>query len=224
MAAIDPTITAAFDAAVVAALGLVSVVLLKLAASVTTAHIDLAGMLKLLLSAPTTPVAGGGAAVGIPSYDQLHDPLPDGSLPAGRFNECGEECCADIIRWVHGVEVSADALRSLLWGPRGHEITDAVDLAAILAHANVASEVGTQDAVAVKKYLLDVVPRSHPVIVLGNWVSPGVPHWVVVYNCSANGVTVNDPWGGRRYNLSWEAFARLYLNSNVTVQRLPDPP
>lgn len=54
---------------------------------------------------------------------------------------------------------------------------------------------------AVLQTVRRAVTAGVPPIVLGNWVSPSILHWVLVVGASDIGWVVNDPWGGQRYYL-----------------------
>jgi hypothetical protein len=129
MGTLDPGVSSALVAFSAALLTLFTAVCYSLTQQVKANKRDINAV-----GSKVNEVAGGGAMVPmrnvtLPVWDQLNDPLPDGSLPAQRFNECGEECVAEVIEWVHGVEIGADALRFLLRGPGGSAITDAWALA-----------------------------------------------------------------------------------------------
>jgi hypothetical protein len=219
----NPAVNAAIIAFLVVLFGLLSAVTLRLTAAVSKAGGDVDRVRQHVNVTPAAfGVKAGGAGI-LPAWDQLHDPLPDGSLPPLRANECGEECVAEVVYWVHGVEVSADAIRVAAISLAGGALTNAADLVAMLARCNVHAVAAVPQTVVVEKFLLNVVMGRRLVIVLGDWVSKSVPHWVIVYNASTNGVTVSDPWGGRRYNIAWPDFKRLYLGAVVEVTSTPDP-
>jgi len=175
-------------------------------------------------SARATDAAGAGVIVRqAPRWDQLADPLPDGSLPAQRWNECGEECAAMEISRQHGVPLSADALRALLGGPGRVALTTAQDLVRCLALCNVPARAEAVPAGDVAARLQDLTGAGGTAICLGTWVSPGVEHWILVTRADAGGCGANDPWEGRRRIWSWAAFRDLYGGELVSSQRAPDP-
>jgi hypothetical protein len=218
----NPAVNTALITFLVVALGLLSAVMLRLTASVTASGGELARLRQQVGGAVKRNITLPGGAGILPAWDQLHDPLPDGSLPPLRVNECGEECVAEVVYWVHGVEVSADAIRAAAISLAGGALTNAADLVAMLARCNVRAVAEVPQTAVIEKFLLNVVLARRLVIVLGDWVSKSVPHWVIVYNASPNGVTVSDPWGGRRYNIAWPDFKRLYLGAVVEVTSTPD--
>lgn len=171
-----------------------------------------------------TDLAGGAASARVaPRWDQLRDPLPDGSWPAQRWNECGEECCAMEISRQHGVPLSADALRALLGGPGRVALTTAQDLVRCLALCNVPAAAESVDAAGVAGRLQAITSTGGTAICLGAWVSPGVQHWILVTRADSQGCGANDPWEGRRRVWSWTAFRDVYAGEFVRSQRAPDP-
>lgn len=170
--------------------------------------------------------AGGGATPtrAAPLWNQLNDPLSQGGLPLQRYNECGEECCAEVIWAQHGVEISADALRSQLRGPAGSALTTATDLVRILARNNVQATAVDDAADVVAAALQLATSEGRMAIALGRWVSPTILHWVLVTRADAAGCGYNDPWGGLRHAVDWTAFRARYAGTLVLIQRTPDAP
>lgn len=219
-------IIAALGAFIVAALGYITATLQAntrtLEAAATARTVDqAAAVVGGRRSADRSPGGGGGGRAA-PLYDQLRDPLPDGGLPAGRYNECGEECCSMVIHQQHGVEVSADALRAQLGGPGRAPITDGPDLVKILGHNNVAAGIHGWTAAEAPAHITASCAAGRSVIVLGRWLSPTVLHWVLVTTADATGIGYNDPWGGVRGAATWELFGQRYGGQLVTVTRPPD--
>lgn len=171
-----------------------------------------------------TDLVGAGAAVRpAPAWDQLQDPLSTGVLPAQRYQECGEECCAEVIYQQHGVEISADALRSQLRGAGGPALTSGQDLVKILRRNNVAAALHTWPAAEAPGHIRESAAAGRSVVVLGQWISPTVLHWVLVTTADLAGVSYNDPWGGLHQTATWAAFGERYAGQLVTVTRAPDP-
>lgn len=170
---------------------------------------------------------GGGAAAArprpVPTWNQLDDPLPDGSLAVMRAQECGEECVAMAVMAVHGVPLSADAVRALLRGATGAALTDGAALVEALLLCNVAASTDSADRDAVQERTTSALTNRRLILLLGYWVDPSVLHWICVVAIAPGGVDVNDPWGGRRRHFSWTDLARLYGGQIVEVVRLPDP-
>lgn len=172
----------------------------------------------------STDAGGGGVAVRqAPRWDQLHDPLPDGSLAPQRWQECGEECCAMEISRQHGVPLSADALRALLGGPGRVALTSATDLVRCLALCNVPAAAEAVDDLGIAARLQAITKAGGTAICLGTWVSPSVQHWILVTRADAGGCGANDPWEGRRRVWTWAAFRESYAGEIVASTRTPDP-
>jgi len=170
----------------------------------------------------TDLLAAAVATRAAPQWNQLNDPLPTGALPSWRYEECGEECCAEVIFAQHGVEVSADALRAQLGGPGRRGLTTGADLARILARANVAASVMEAPADNAPEQVQAATGAGRMVIALGHWLDPQVLHWVLVTRSDKAGCSYNDPWGGRRISADWHLFAARYAGELVVVLRAPD--
>jgi hypothetical protein len=168
--------------------------------------------------------AGGQASPrAAPLWNQLQDPLPTGALPAWGYEECGEECVAEVLYAQHGVSVAADALRFQLRGPAGRGLTDGADLVRLLALNNVAAVVATPPAAQLAAELQRITAAGRMAIVLGAWVAPGVLHWVLVTRADGQGAGYNDPWGGVRRARTWRELQPLYAGEVVEITRAPDP-
>jgi len=171
---------------------------------------------------PPPPVGGGAIPRPYPLWDQLKDPLPTGALPAGRYDECGEECCSMVIHQQHGVEVSADALRAQLGGAGRGPLTDGPDLVRILARANVAAALHSWPTADAPGHVRASIGAGRGVIALGHWISPTVLHWILITTADGAGVGYNDPWGGVRATATWATFEERYAGEMVTIIRRPD--
>jgi hypothetical protein len=177
----------------------------------------------------TDPVGGGhdvGAdpkpARAFPLWDQLADPLSTGVLAEQRYNECGEECCAEVIYQQHGVEVNADALRAQIHGAGGTGLTTGMDLVKILTRNNVPAVRHPWSLAEARVHLQASSAAGRAVIVLGRWISPTILHWVLVTAADGAGVSYNDPWGGLRIVIDWATFTERYAGELVTVTRAAD--
>jgi hypothetical protein len=172
----------------------------------------------------------GGAATGAgavsgrvtPLWNQLNDPGSTGMLPGQRFNDCGEECCAEVIYRCHGVEVQADALRAQLVGFTASGVTDGQALVKLLGRNNVAAAAESVPAAAVATRLQAILAGGGQAIVLGNFVAPTVLHWVLVTRADQKGLGANDPWGGVRRVWTWQEFMVPYAGELVAVTQAPD--
>lgn len=151
----------------------------------------------------------------LPRWSQLTDRNPDGSLPAQRANDCGEESVAIVYRSTRGVETEADYLRYLIHGPGGAGQTTADDLLTLLRRAwyKPSSYIGQVDQGMV--YLKAAIAAQHPVIVLGRWVSPDVLHWVVVAAVGEVHVDYLDPWYGELRTITIADFQAKYAGAMV---------
>lgn len=167
-------------------------------------------------------LAGAGGPRPLPVWDQLNDPNPDGTLPAERANECGEECCAMVISFCHGVPVEADYLRFLLGGAKRQPLTTGADLVRILALCNVKAQVLAPSTADLAHEVQRITKGGRVAIALGEWVDPTIQHWVVCVAASLNGWTVADPWGGRKYNAAWPRAQGAYAGQIVEVIQAPD--
>jgi hypothetical protein len=175
------------------------------------------------LAAPHKPDAGAGATQRpAPLWNQLADPLPTGALPQYGYEECGEECVAEVIYAQHGVAVEADWLRYQLGGPARRGLTTAADLQRLLALANVAALVAEPPAAALPAELQRICGAGRMAIVLGAWITPGVLHWVLVTRADAQGVGYNDPWGGVRRTAAYRDLGARYAGALVEITRAPD--
>jgi len=223
---VTQAIAAAFGTLLIAVLGYLAAVVSAHTKALTQANNTL---LATTASARQRPARAsdqpGGAAVvrPYPLWNQNDDPLPTGALPSQGYNECGEECCAEVIMAQHGVEVEADALRAQLRGPGGQALTTAGDLVKILGRNNVGAVALAPGQGELQGVIAAAAAEGRPTIVLGRWISPDVLHWVLVTTADAGGCQYNDPWGGVRRAVTWDELRAKYAGSLVEVTRRPDP-
>lgn len=154
--------------------------------------------------------AAGGSLLDIPTWDQNRDPLPDGQQDPYHDTDCGEECAAMRIYYRTGIELPAGILRQLIPKHQNTGVSTPQELVQLmrLFKLNPVAIRATKDAV--QEALSRSTVAGVPPIVLGNWVSPLVPHYVLVVDSMQTGVVVNDPWGGRRYFLPTDLLTRRY--------------
>jgi len=202
----------------VAALGLLAA-WLRVQTQTITSHLQVIAS----TTRATAAKAGGGGGT-YPTWNQLDDPGVGGVLPAGRYDECGEECCSIVIFGQHGVQTSADVLRTLIGGPARSPLTTAPDLVRILALNNVPASRELIDAAGTPAALQRITAAGGVAICLGTWVAAGVLHWILVTRADENGCGADDPWMGRRRVWNWENFRRAYAGDLVVITRHPDGP
>lgn len=109
-----------------------------------------------------------------------------------------------------GIAMPAGVLRQLIPGHQTHGATtgeELVSLMRIFGLKPLLSQTG-RDAVKVKLKMSQMA--GVPTLLLGEWEQRGVLHWVLVVAVDGDGVTVNDPWGGRRVRLSWDNVDAAY--------------
>jgi ABC-type bacteriocin/lantibiotic exporter with double-glycine peptidase domain len=169
---------------------------------------------------------------GIPVWNQLNDPLPDGQQDSQNFNDCGEECVAMLIKAYGGPELPAGQIRMLLHGINGTGITTGDDLVRALAMfkdrqgRTIAAHVRSGiDAATFQVEATHAISSGLPVIALGDWVTRGYGHWVVVRGTDETGIAVNDPWGGLNRVISWSdvnaLFDGCYVHLDLSIGALP---
>jgi len=218
-------IGAAAGAVILAALAYIAAVIQQH----TKALADQATKTAAVLRTTGTRVEGGAQAAAAggggrqpPLWNQLADPLPTGALPVWRYEECGEECVAEILYAQHGVEVLADALRAQLGGPGRRGLTTGADLVRLLNRNNVPATFLTPPAGAVAAQVQACTMAGGVVIALGRWISPTVLHWILVTRADNAGCGANDPWGGVRRSWDWADFEAHFGGDLVAVRRKPD--
>lgn len=154
----------------------------------------------------------------LPAWNQQLIALSDGSLAAGRYNECGETCVAAIVAAVWGVPVSPDQIRAGDGGPGRGPLTTAADLVFMLRSCNVQAYAYNSPAAVAWGNIKAATTDGQPVIMLGTWPTPGgALHWLVATSISDGKVFYNNPWNGSRSWLLQADFERLYAGQIVVV-------
>lgn len=154
----------------------------------------------------------------LPSWNQQLVALSDGSLAAGRYNECGETCVAGIVAAVWGVPVSPDQIRAGDGGPGRGPLTTGDDLARMLHSCNVEASATTPAALAAWNTIAVATHDGRPVIMLGAWPTPGgALHWLTATSVEGAQVNYNNPWNGARSWISRSTFLHDYAGQIATV-------
>lgn len=159
--------------------------------------------------------ASGGSLLDIPTWDQNRDPLPDGQQDPFHATDCGEECAAMRIYYRTGIELPAGVLRTLIPDKTQTGATTGPELVRLMRQFGLRPVWLRVTVDAIQGQCQRSVTLNVPPIVLGNWVAPTVPHWILLVDAMATGVVVNDPWGGRRYFLPWNLFLQRYLGECI---------
>lgn len=170
-------------------------------------------------SPATRPLAR--PALWAPRWDQNNDRLPDGSLDRYSSTDCGEECVAEVVYAVRGVPLTAGDVRYLLGGAQRIGTTSGRDLVQALAVCHIPAKSVDLDSTAAQASVLGVFQDGRFSVALGEWVTPGMLHWVLIRRADATGILFNDPWGGRQRSLTWQDFQRLYKGVLVDVMERP---
>lgn len=164
--------------------------------------------------ASLTRAGGGGAspipADSIPLWSQLHDPNPDGRPDPWSTTDCGWESVCIVARMCRGVVVGEGDARAQLGGAGTIGISSARQLEALLRHWEFSPSVTTPDAAHAGLDVRTALGSGYPVIALGEWVTPGVLHWVVIVGATASSFSYEDPWYGRLEHVDSGEWAQLY--------------
>lgn len=159
-----------------------------------------------------------GAAITLPPWNQLNDPLPNGSQDAYSTSDCGEECVAEIVYATKGVQLSAGDVRFSIGGANRPGLTSGLDLVAALALSGIPAVTSALDGPSAWQAIGTAISTGHPVIMLGNWLGYPALHWCVATSLRGEVIHFNDPWGGLRRIEPRQWFYANYSGQVVIVQ------
>lgn len=115
-----------------------------------------------------------------------------------------------VARACRGVIVAEGDARMQMGGPLRPGLTNGDDLVALLRSWNFTPHLLTGPADAVAALMRPLLAAGHPLICLGEWITPGVLHWVVLTDISPGWFHFADPWHGQRRSLSTEAWSAAW--------------
>jgi hypothetical protein len=135
--------------------------------------------------------------------------------------DCGPACVVSCIEEIKGCWSADELLRLRYFGAVDSRLTTARDLVGMLnanrikAHARegVSAEVAQQE-------ITRNWAAGRPSVVLGDWVSRGVGHWVKFLG-DRGGAVVMDPYYGAPRVIPWPTFALLFDGDYVHVDEPP---
>lgn len=154
---------------------------------------------------------------GYPTWSQNADPDPTQGADPFAVTDCGEECCS-IIQFALGLGYTTETqVRERMPGHSGHGETSAADIADYLEGVGCRvlhlAAAGESLQMLVKAY----ISIGAPVVLLGNWVSPNVLHWVIAIGYGNDHLLYLDPWDGRMKAIHWSSARTLYKGSFIGV-------
>lgn len=163
---------------------------------------------------------------GFPLFNQLTDFTVDGRPDEGRLNNCGEECCAMIVKYVTGVELPADYIKDQIYGEAHTGYSYPNDLATWLSRwASIPSVVVQANSFNMQRIINNqCIDQGLPSILLIDFLQPDVGgHFVCPVAYDEGGLYVADPWGGFRRFIAWTEFPSWTQGLLVRCLRGRDP-
>lgn len=159
--------------------------------------------------------AANGSMLGIPAWNQNRDPLPDGNEDPYHDSDCGEECAAMRIYYRTGLELPAGVLRTLIPGHGASGATTGPELVGVMRLFHLSPVYREITGAAIQAFCTRSIVQGTPPILIGNWVSPHILHWVLGVDAGRDALTVNDPWGGVRRYLPWDIVLQRYAGGCI---------
>lgn len=158
---------------------------------------------------------------GFPTWSQNADPDPSGFADPFAATDCGEECCSIVLFAQMHTYTTAGQVRRAMPGHEKQGETTADDIAHYLEEAGLFPMSLHRNSAQLKSFLKYSLDRDMPSIVLGNFISPTVLHWVVVIGYGDDHCLYIDPWYGRLDAKHWKDFLAL-AEGDVVLSRTRD--
>lgn len=167
-------------------------------------------------------LAGSGASSNAPSLLAL-DPVSqrrgatvvDQSATTGPW-DCGPACVVSEIESIHGCWSADELLRLRYFGVVDNRLTTAADLVGMLQANNIPAHPRVSTADTAKQEMVRNWQVGRSSFALGEWVSPGVGHWMR-FRGDDGFAEFMDPWPGGARRVSWQEFAAKFWGEYVHV-------
>jgi len=142
-----------------------------------------------------------------PVVAQLLTKLPDGNLDPARATDCGESCFASALAAIAGVWLSPGCIRGALGLPSGDGSSNAGELSDLWQRLGGSAYETTLTGDALWGELWRLRHHGRYALLLGDWITVGVLHWVLAYQRGASTLELMDPASGERltYHASYVA-------------------
>lgn len=152
-----------------------------------------------------------------PLISQRGAPNPGGSPDPAGDTDCGEACISAAVLALRGVYFSPGAMRQALRLPVDNGRTGSSDLAELWVAFG-----GRADLVDITWPNGKLQQRSlrhgrHYLPMLGNWIAPGLLHWVLAYANASGGYWVVDPWTVAYRHFPYAEVSRLSAGAAVLL-------
>lgn len=136
--------------------------------------------------------------------------------------DCGPACVVSEIENIHGCWSADELLRLRYFGVVDNRLTTGGDLVGMLRANNIAAHERNTDSPTAKLEMLRNFQAGRTSFALGEWVSPGVGHWMR-FRGDDGLAQFMDPWLGGPRSITWETFARQFWGSYVHVDVAAPP-
>lgn len=128
-----------------------------------------------------------------PVVGQLVTRLPDGSIDPADYTDCGESCLASAIEGLGLPHFSAGCIRQALGLPENNGTSTAVELGELCRGIGVVAVETEYSMPELWGELMRLRRHGRYCVMLGDWITAGVGHWVLAYERDNRVVTVMGP-------------------------------
>lgn len=153
-------------------------------------------------------------------WNQLTDTFTaDYRPPDDPWNDCGNECVAMCVMFVHGVELPADYFRDRIdgEGSRGYMYTPGL-VHALTRWGGVAAQQFDEDANATTGRICYAIDDGRPCVLLLRWTDDwNTGHFVCAIGYDSDNLYLADPYGGYRRVMPWGDFGNWYKGEGIEV-------
>lgn len=131
--------------------------------------------------------------------------------------DCGPACVVSCIEEIKGCWSADELLRLRYFGAVDSRLTTTDDLVGMLQANGIGAHARKGvDAETARQEITRNWQRGYPSIVLGEWVAPGLGHWVKFVG-DRNGPIVMNPYPGSNAPQTWADFTRNFWGEYVHV-------
>jgi len=133
---------------------------------------------------------------------------PEGTTDPAGSTDCGEACLESAVLARRGLRVAAGCIRQGLELPPTNGSTTGEQLALVWKAFGGEATVRRGESAQASPHGLTLRQDGRYRLLLGEWIEPGMEHWVLAYHTEGEETWVMDPWTASHIALHMDVISR----------------